>query len=175
MKKTVSVIALLAALMLLLAGCGNTEPTDIPDGYQLASTEECDYNFYVPDTWIVDSDSLYSCAYYSAGDPTSISVTAYNMDYTDTTVSDWWEGYTEQMNKAFEEYTLVSEDDAKMGGIDGKKYTYTAKLADVQYNFVCTAVVKDAYVYYMLYTSTADKYEEHIDTLNEVIGYFEFE
>ncbi len=174
MKKVFSIITLLTVLALLLAGCGNKEPSEIPDGYQIASSQDCDYIFYVPETWKIDSSTLYTSAYFSSGDSSSISVTAYGMNFEDKTVDDWWEGYTKQFEEAFSEYELVTTADKTMGGIDGKQYTYTAKLADKQYNFICTAVVRGEYVYYMLYTSTPDYYEKHLDTLEEVIGYFEF-
>ena len=177
MKKIISVIALLAMLTMLFTACGNDTPTDIPDGYQLASSEDCDYLFYVPEDWIVDSRTLYTSAYHSAGDTgdtSSLSVTAYGMNFGETTVEDWWKGYEGQFTEAFESYELVSTEDVKLDGVEGKQFTYTAKMAGAQYNFVCTAAVRDNYVYYMLYTSTPEYYENHLDTMKEAVSYFKF-
>ena len=174
MKRLLSVIALLMVPVLFLAGCGDKTPSDIPDGYQLASNDDCDYLFYVPETWVVDNQTLYTSTYYSAGDSSGISVTAYGMNFEDEAVEDWWNGYEAQFNEAFESYELLSTEDATLGGVEGKKFTYTAKMADKQYNFICIAVVKNEYVYYMLYTSTPEYYENHLETLDEVVSYFEF-
>ena len=174
MKKILALITLTALLVLTLAGCGDKAPSDIPKGYQIASVSDCDYVLYVPDTWMVDNQTLYTSAYHSSGDPTSISVTAGGMNFEDKTVEDWWKGYEEQFSEAFDSYELLSTEDAKLGGVDGKKFTYTAKMADGQYNFICIAVVRNDYVYYMLYTSTPEKYEAPLETLDEVVSYFEF-
>ncbi len=174
MKRIISVIAAIAMLAMLLTGCADKTPTDIPSGYQLASSKDCDYLFYVPDTWVIDSQTLYTSAYYSSGDTSSISVTAHGISAQGSTVEDWWKGYEKQFNEAFTDYKLVNTEDVKLDGIEGKQFTYTAKIADKQYNFVCTAAVRGLYVYYMLYTSTPEYYENHLDTLNEVVSYFKF-
>ena len=174
MKKILSVIALLMIPVLFLAGCGDKTPSEIPKGYQIASISDCDYVLYVPDTWMIDNQTLYTSAYHSSGDPSSISVTAGGMDFEDSTVEDWWKGYEAQFNEAFESYELLSTEDAKLGGVDGKKFTYTAMLAEKQYNFICIAVVKDNYVYYMLYTSTPTYFENHLEELDGIISNFNF-
>ena len=174
MKKYISAIALLLCLCMLFAGCGNKQDENAPDGYKLASAEETDYLFYVPSSWIIDSSTLYTSAYVSAGDASSVSVTAYGLERESTTVADWWKGYTEQFDEAFEEMEVVTEEKVTMGGIEGVKYTYTAKIAGAQYNFVCSAVVRGNYVYYMLYTSTPANYESHLEELDGIISNFDF-
>ncbi len=174
MKRIISVVSLLLCLCMVFAGCGNKQDENAPDGYKLASSEEADYLFYVPSEWVVDTSTLYTSAYVSAGDSSSVSVTAYGLERESTTVADWWKGYTEQFNEAFKDMETVSEEKVTMGGIEGVKYTYTAKMADVQYNFVCAAVVRGNYVYYMLYTSIPQYYEEHIEEFNGIVSNFKF-
>ena len=174
MKKTISIVALLLTMCLMLAGCNKNNDENVPDGYQLASSEEADYLFYVPEIWIVDSSTLYTSAYVSAGDASSVSVTAYGLERESTTVADWWQGYQSQFTAAFSAYEAVGEKEIKMGGVDGMQYTYTATMADVQYNFVCSAVVRGNYVYYMLYTSTPTYFENHLEELDGIISNFNF-
>ncbi len=174
MKKILSVAALLIALCLVLAGCNKNSDNTTPDGYQLASSEDADYLFYVPESWIVDTATLYTSAYVSAGDASSVSVTAYGLENGSITVADWWKGYQKQFTEAFDNYEAVSEKEITMGDVKGMQYTYTAKMADVKYNFVCSAVIRENYVYYMLYTSTPDYYENHLTELDSIISYFNF-
>ncbi len=174
MRRTISIISLFLALCLILAGCGNKSEEGVPDGYQLASSDEADYLFYVPSGWIVDTSTLYTSAYVSAGDASSVSLTAYGLERESTTVADWWNGYTEQFGKAFTDMETVSEKEITMGGVSGIQYTYTAKMADTQYNFVCSAVIRGSNVYYMLYTSTPTYYENHLEELDGIISNFNF-
>lgn len=174
MKRIISVVALLLAMCLMLAGCNKNKDNSAPDGYQLASSEEADYLFYVPESWIIDSSTLYTSAYVSAGDASSVSVTAYGLERESTTVADWWSGYQAQFTEAFSEYEAVSEKEVTMGGINGMQYTYTATMAEVKYNFVCSAVIRGNYVYYMLYTSTPAYFENHLEALDGMISNFSF-
>lgn len=175
MKKTITALALVSALMLLLSGCsGKTEETGVPAGMKLASGEQADYLLYVPEEWRVDKNTLYTSAFYSAEDATSISVTAYGMKFTDSTVEDWWKTYSVELAKVFDEISDENAEKAQLGGIEGMRYTYGAKLAEKDYRFNCTAVIKDNYVYYLLYTSTLEHYEQHLTELDKVVANFSF-
>ena len=77
---------------LLLTSCGE-QTGDVPKGMILASGEDADYIMYVPENWRVDKSTLYTSAYFSADDATSISAAAYGMSYTDKTTDDWWKSF----------------------------------------------------------------------------------
>ena len=192
MKRLVSVIALLLCFAAFLSGCNANQDPNAPEGYKCVSAEEADYFLYVPNEWIEGIGNLSTSAYYSRGaDATSISVTAFGAKLAGETVDTWWESYKEEFSAEFENFEVVSTEDAQLGGIDGKKFTFTATKGtsevettaegettegkvSKQYNFVCVAVVKDTYVYYLLYTSTPEYYEAHLDTLSNVVSYFKF-
>lgn len=185
MKKIISLVALLLCASMLFAGCGNKQDPSVPDGFQLISSEEADYNLYVPTEWIPGINNLSTSAYFSRGaDATSISVTAFGADLAGQTVEKWWDEYKKDFEAEFDNFEVISEEDASLGGVDGKKYTFTAtkgvetdaegKETATQYNFICVAVVKDTYVYFLLYTSTPKYYEEHLSTLGDVISHFSF-
>lgn len=192
MKKTVILTALILCFAMLLGGCNANQDPNAPEGYKLVSGEEADYNLYVPSEWIEGIGNLSTSAYFSRGaDATSISVTAFGAKLAGETVDTWWESYKEEFAAEFDNFEVVNTEDAKLGGVDGKKFTFTAtkgtaeaetnaeggttgeKVAK-QYNFVCVAVVRDTYVYFLLYTSTPEFYETHLDTLSNVVSYFTF-
>lgn len=176
MKKLSVISALLAlfACLSLFTACGEKEGPKAPDGMKLASGENVDYYLYVPETWKVDRSDLYTSAYFSSGDATSISATAYGVGGEVAELDSWWKGFCEEMKSVYGEVTEVETKKAKLDGVAGKEYTFTAKLGEEQYNYIVTAVVKDYYVYYITYTSTPDYYEDHLEELSKVVESFKF-
>ena len=91
MKKIAFILAAAVAAAALLAGCGKQEG-DAPKGMKLASSDSVDYVMYVPEDWRVDQSELYTSAFYSSADATSISASAYGAA-VDETVDTWWDGF----------------------------------------------------------------------------------
>ena len=176
--KKISVIALfLTAILSLTAfvSCGEKkEEIKVPDGMKLASSEDVDYLMFVPETWRVDRSDLYTSAYFSSGDATSISVSAYGLTGGVADLDSWWKSFSDEAKTVYGEFTEVDAKKAKLDGIAGKEYTFTAKLGETQYNYIVTAVIKDYYVYYVTYTSTPDYYEDHLEERVQVIENFDF-
>ena len=99
MKKTIRITSAILAVLTVLAlfaGCAKKDP-ETPSGMKKASGDEADYIMYVPEDWRVDSSSLYTAAFYSSEDATSISATAYGTNYGNTSVDDWFKGFMEKM------------------------------------------------------------------------------
>lgn len=175
MKKTgILLVSLLLLVGMLLGGCGKKQDPNVPSGMQLASSDEADYLFYVPQEWRVDKSSLYTSAYYSSGDATSVSATAFGMNLDDTTVSDWWEGYTEQFKSIYASMEVTAEEETKLGGADAVKYTFNAVLNEEEYQYIIVAALRKNYIYYITYTSTPEYYEKHLSDLDLVLENFSF-
>ena len=176
--KKLSVIALVLALLMCLSAfsaCGKDDDK-APKGMVLASSEHVDYRMYVPENWKVDKSDLYTSAYFTTGaDATSISVTAYGVSGNEAKVDDWWKGFEEEIKAVYADMSKVKKSDAVLGGVEGKEYSFSAKLADQEYNFIITAVVRNYYVYYITYTSTPEYYEKHLEERTQVIEAFEFD
>lgn len=175
--KKISVISLMLVLcmcVLSFAGCAKKEESDAPDGMKLASGEQVDYYMYVPETWKVDNSQLYTAAYFSSGDATSISATAYGISADITSVDAWWALFEEEMAGVYSEISEVTSTDAKIDGIEGKEYTFSATLGEQEYNFIVTAVINNYYVYYITYTSIPEYNEDHLEERVQVIDAFRF-
>jgi len=180
--KKLSLIALLLALIMCasaLVGCSGGQEAGSPDGMKLASNEESGYLMYVPDVencWKVDRSGLYTSACYSSGDDaTNISATAFDVvQGANVTVESWWEDFVPNLKETYAEMSDIAVKDAKIDGIKGKEYSFSGKLAGNEYKYIITAVIKDAYVYYITYTSTPEFYEEHLEDLESVINNFKF-
>ncbi len=177
------VCMLLAAVMLSsFAGCA--KEGEIPDGFTLASNETCDFDFIVPETWTVSMSQGTVSAYATLDDPSSVSVMPGELENTDTTLDDWWNSYKGDLEDLFSDITYVSEEEAELGGVKGKCYTFTCTLGKNDdenenekkpvYRFEITAVIKYSRLYMMTFTSTEDRYQNHTKTLNDIKEHFKF-
>ena len=176
MRKISVVALLLAALLSLtaLVSCGEKEEVKAPDGMKLASGEDVDYFMFVPEAWRVDRSDLYTSAYFSSGDATSISVSAYGLTGGVADLDSWWKSFSDEAKTVYGEFNEVESKKAKIDGIEGKEYTFTAKLGETQYNYIVTAVIKDYYVYYVTYTSTPDYFDVHKESIDKIVQEFTF-
>ena len=170
------IIALALALVMCLAvfcSCSKKDP-NVPSGMKLASGDNVDYYMYVPEAWRVDKSDLYTSANYSSGDPTSISATAYAISSDIPNLDEWWKVFEKEMKTVYTEVSEIETENAKLGGIKGKEFSFTAKLGEQSYNFIITAVIKDYYVYYITYTSVPEYNENHLEERTQVVEAFEF-
>ena len=172
MKKIAFILAAVVAAAALLAGCGKQEG-DAPKGMKLASSNSVDYVMYVPEDWRVDQSELYTSAFYSSADATSISASAYGAA-VDETVDTWWDGFYKSFCSLYTDCSEPVREDSKLGGVDGARFEFSGVLNGQEYNYIMVACVRGGYVYYITYTSTPDFYESHLDTLGEVIDNFSF-
>lgn len=162
---------ILVSLMLALVSCGGD--SEAPAGMKTASGEAADYVLYVPDDWTVDLVTTATGAYYSTDDPSNISVTAWELDHTDSTVEDWWEVERADIDLVFENVEIVAETNTTIDGIAAKKYEYTASLGENNYKIMQVAAVKKSVVYVFTYTSVVDGYDLHLDDVNMMLDYMQ--
>ena len=171
MKRNTRIIAMIAALAMLvmaLVSCGKDK--DTPPGMIKASDEQADFTLYVPEKWTVDVVNAAVSAYYSKEDPSSVSMMAWELDYSDSSVDDWWEINIAEVEKVFSNVEIIETEDTIVDGLYAKKYVYNAKLAEFDYTFMQVACVKNATVYLLTYSSVPENYETHLDDVASVIS-----
>ncbi|MBQ4097627.1 MAG: hypothetical protein IJC62_05650 [Clostridia bacterium] len=169
---------LFAALMLIMmlitltfTSCGKGDGA--PDGMKLASGEAADYVFYVPEKWTVDLTTKATAAYHSADDPSNVSVTAWDLEYANSTVEDWWAVEREDLDLVFENVEIVTEANTTIDGSAAKKIEYTGVLSEMEYKIMQVAVVRDSVVYVLTYTSVPESYDLHLDEVALMLEYLE--
>ncbi len=153
------VILILASTVLSLVSCGGDKSA--PMGMITASGESADYYFFVPEDWTVDLSTKASGAYFSESDPSSVSVTSWELENTDTTLDEWWAINLADIELVFENVTVTSEKNTTLDGLYAKEYVYTASLGENNYKIAQTAVIKNSVVYVFTYTSTVESYDAH--------------
>lgn len=176
MKNILLKIALVIVLLTFaaaLSSCGNSnDPYAPPTGMVSATDEKADFCLYVPDEWQIDYSTAAAGAYCSASDPSSVSVMAWDLDYTDTTVDDWWATNVDEVNVVFDNFTLESEENITMSEVYGKKYTYTASLGNFNYKIMQAACIKGSSVYLFTYTSVPENYDLHTEEVAQMLQHF---
>ena len=174
MKKLVSrilVILLIAATVLTAAGC-KKDNADAPKDMVLAADPLASFYLYVPEKWTVDYTEGTGGAYFSAGDPSSVFVSAWDMPNTDSTIEDWWTTNLTDLELIFSDLTIVSEDTTVVDGLEAKSYTYTATLGSYSYKFMQVACMKDGTVYLFTYTSQPELFDSHMGDVEKMLEYF---
>ena len=163
--------ALLIAVMLLtVAGCKKDDST--PEDMVIASDTLASFTLYVPDNWTVDHTEGTGGAYYSANDPSSVFVSAWDMPNTDSTIEDWWNTNLIDFELIFSDLVIVSEDTTVVDGLEAKSYTYTASLGEYSYKFMQVACLKDGTVYLLTYTSQPEQFDSHMGDVEKMLEYF---
>ena len=167
---------ILAAFVLCEKVVINDELVDgkTPDGMKIASSDNVEYRFYVPKTWVCSSESLRSEAYFPESGKPNVTVTSYADSAIDS--ADKYFALAEaEYKKTLSGYELISKEDA---GIVGNRYatnyTYKAVYDGVEFRIRQTIFVFASTVYTITYTSLADSFDSHIDDVNKMLEVFEF-
>ena len=181
MKKTTTLLVLLTMIFTLslnLVSCGEEEI--IPDGMKYACDPDVvDYSLFVPESWIVDTETGLSMAHVSGADRSSVQVGQWNLTETISNYDKWWEEYKKQIEKLGETNYISNAVDTKMGGVDAKKYVYELTMYkgtddQVTYKYMVIATITRGSVYVFMYASVDGYYDENMGTVNEIIGNFRF-
>ena len=176
MKNLLMKIALVIVLLMCaaaLASCGNSDDQYAPPTGMISATDEkADFCLFVPDEWQIDYTTAAAGAYYSASDPSSVSVLAWDLEYTDTTVDEWWQTNVNEVGIVFDDINVESEENITMSEVYGKKYVYTASLGDFQYKIMQAACIKGSSVYLFTYTAVPENYDLHTEDVAAMLEHF---
>ena len=176
MKNLLMKIALVIVLLMCaaaLASCGNSSDQYAPPTGMISATDEkADFCLFVPDEWQIDYTTAAAGAYYSASDPSSVSVLAWDLEYTDTTVDEWWQTNVNEVGIVFDDINVESEENITMSEVYGKKYVYTASLGDFQYKIMQAACIKGSSVYLFTYTAVPENYDLHTEDVAAMLEHF---
>lgn len=164
-------IGMLGVFAVSLTSCGEQDAYAAPAGMVTASDEKADFYLYVPDDWTVDYSTAAAGAYCSASDPSSVSVMAWELEHSDTSLEDWWAINQEDIAMVFQNFELETEENMTINDLYAKKYVYTADLGEYSYKIMQAACIKDATVYLFTYTSMPENYDAHLDEVNEMLEY----
>lgn len=201
MKKTLFLpFAALLLSILMLGGCSKQDP-NAPDGYQIASNDKVDYTLFVPNDWVVDTDanSMVTSAHISEYEGANITMMVYdNESYPAETTADgeeispvvrYWADNQESLAKLFDldaegNSTFKLESDgkttlmgktAKGANVPAYTYVYTGTIGGVELKYMQVIACHNDSFYFFTYTAAAERYDEFVDAVNELLTYVVFD
>jgi hypothetical protein len=175
------ILCRLAAIVLLLlctltaVSCSSDE-VEIPDGMQLATTAP-EYYFFVPTSWIVNTGSGTSSAYYSMDDMTTVSISVTSYSPTESLdIDGYWDMCEEEYRAEFKNYSFISKENTTVSSANGAKnaiaFTYTADFSGKTYKFTQIIFTNGDMFYTMTYTALSDQYDAHLEDLSKMKSEF---
>ena len=195
MKKFLSlflVSAILVICALSLASCSGDVTEGVPEGMKIASSEQADYYFYVPEgaSWICDVASGATTAYYSNTDTSNVSVMDYILANTDYKVEDWWNSFENDFKNVYGDFEVVSSENVILDGVSALKTVFTGKMnvgidsagepIVRDYKFMQISAIRSATLsapkaYVFTYTSlNDDTFDSHLEDVETMIENFKF-
>ncbi len=153
----------------------NDEVTDkkTPDGMKIASSDVVEYRFYVPTSWVCNSENGRSEAYYPESGKPNVTVTSYSPDEA-MTAEEYFEECEKQYEDTIKGYELISESDRAVAERDARVYTYRAVYGDTQIRVMQTVFVYNDMVYSITYTALEDSFDAHVDDVETMLDVFRF-
>ena len=145
---------------------------DTPVGYLLASGNQYEFRFFVPDTWIVDTTGEVPCAKFSETDPSNVSLTSFRITQQIANGADYWEvvkkSYPEDLN------VISVDDEAKMGGYPALSVEYVLSSGGKDFHVKQSFLSTSSMIYIFTYTADEAHYAEHMADVDSMLSMFEF-
>lgn len=180
-KKIFSAVVVLSLIFsaLLLSACSIAGDENAPDGMINIASEDAYYSFYVPTSWKYTEGDNVPSAYYANNDASNVSLMSFSVEYTDYTVDDWWNGFTEDFEEVYSDFELISSEETVLGGVAAVKKVFKGTLAGTEYQFLqVSAMKKEALsapqIVVFTYTSIPESFESHNEDVSKMIDNFKF-
>ena len=176
MKKIRKTLALAVTLALTLVFASCTARIDgAPDGMKLISTEDVEYNLYVPQEWVEDVSTGVVTAYVSESDRSNINMAAFDLDDPNMTAAAFWEKYEGDLLATFPDAVFGETANTVVdGSVAAEQHTFTATVTGYEYEFMETVFVRGGTAYILTYTSTPDVFESHLDDVQSIVNSLKF-
>ncbi len=89
-----------------------------------------------------------------------------------SSVEEYWDYYSETFAKTFPDMVYeVEGENLLLSNKQAKRYVFTATVSGISYKFMQVVLLDAGTVYVFTYTALPDKYDEHIESVEEILGY----
>ncbi len=144
-----------------------------PEGMKIASNDKLEYRLYVPKSWICDSQSERSEAYYPESGKTNVTVTSFSPE-TQITLAEYILSCEDLYAKSLSGYELIDKTettvDAKEAFAVNFKTAYDGYAIKTRQYFVTYSGL----FYTITYTATEENFELHLADLEKIVTEFDF-
>ena len=183
MKRIVALLMLFVTLLTFVSCSAEQEEVSVPDGFLQAEKNGADYEFFYPDTWILErNDAGVKSVYVSENDFSNVNVTAFTASYEYADLASYAkEYYFEQFESNFKNLSIEKNQDGSIKGsalkIDGcpaYAVNYSAEFGGETYSFRVWFISCDGYIYTVLYTAKEALFEEHLTLASKTAEFIRF-
>lgn len=144
-----------------------------PEGMKIASSDKVEYRFYVPKSWVCNSESGVSEAHFPESGKPNVTVISHSPDYA-MTAQQYFESCEAQYKAQISGYSLISTQNRRVADRDAISYTYTAVWGEVRMRIMQTVFVYNDMIYSMTYTALEDSFDAHLGDVEKMLSAFRF-
>lgn len=144
-----------------------------PEGMKIASGDGLEYRFYVPESWITDTQSGASQAYVDESGKPNVTVTAYIPDDT-MTAEQYFKECEREYKDSLDGYEFIGEEEREIGGRKAISYTYSVSYSGVDFTIMQTVFIYNDRAYSITYTAPSDIFESHMEEVESMLDSFRF-
>lgn len=152
----------------------NVTDKNTPEGMKIASSDNIEYRLYVPTSWICDSTSGRSEAYYPESSKPNVTVTSLTGSGA-TTPEEYFAKLQIEYASKLSGFELLDTSDKKtVGGRDAVSYTYRAEYGGAEFRIMQTVLIYLNNAYSITYTALDEDFDEHLSDVEKIIDSFTF-
>lgn len=144
-----------------------------PEGMKIASNDKLEYRLYVPKTWVCNSQSEKSEAYYPESGRSNINVTSFSPESA-ITLDEYITSCEADYSKVLKEYESLNKTamtiDDKEAAVLNFKTTYDGVTILTRQYFANYSGL----FYTITYTATEENFELHVKDVEKIIEEFDF-
>lgn len=146
-----------------------------PDGFQIASSDQVEYRFYVPTSWICDAESGASEAYYPESGRPNVTLTSYAPTVS-TDIKGYFLSCEETYKTTLPGYSRPDAEPVSRTVADRTAYSYTyyVTVDGNNLSIMQTLFVYNDMIYSLTYTARAESFALHLDDVNAMLDVFTF-
>ncbi len=144
-----------------------------PDGMKIASGDNVQYRLYVPVSWVCNSESGKSEAYFPESGKPNVTVTAYSPDST-MTIEEYFAECEEEYKEKLDGYEFISAENRSVAEIEARSYTYSVSVGEHDLRIMQTVFIYNELVYSFTYTALDVSFDAHIEDVNSMLDAFIF-
>ncbi len=144
-----------------------------PEGMKIASSDVLEYRFYVPTSWVCDSESGRSEAYFPESGKPNMTVTSYSPS-EEMTAEQYFEMCEKQYKQSISGYEFIGASDRTVGQRAAKSYVYAATVNGVRVRIMQTVMEYSGLVYSITYTALDESFDNHMEDVGAMLDAFRF-
>jgi len=144
-----------------------------PEGMKIASNDKLEYRLYVPKSWICNSQSEKSEAYYPESGKTNVSVTSLSPE-VQTPLSDYVLSCEDSYATSLSGYQLIDKTETTVADKNAIMLNFSTAYDGITIKTRQYFILYSGLFYTITYTATEENFELHLADLEKIVAEFDF-